>query len=64
MEEEKKVGLWRYIITKRFCHHQFKEIDILERKNSDGVIVAKVILRECSICGKSKKDVLSLSNFV
>ena len=51
---EPKIGLFRYIIEKWFCHHSYQNIEIIDKKDTAGNTIGKNILRECRTCGKSK----------
>jgi len=52
--DTKEKPLWRLIIEKWFCHHQFRTIDRIDIKKLTSEVVEITLLRECTICGKSK----------
>lgn len=52
--DTKNKPLWRMIIEKLFCHHQFRTIEKIESKDAFGNIKEITVLRECYICGKDK----------
>jgi len=55
METTNKTGLTRMIISKLFCHHQYREIYRIEFKNKSDQVVSISAARECTECGRTKK---------
>lgn len=58
METSPKVSIFRHIILKIACHHQYREIYKIEIKNATGDIVQISAARECSNCGNTKKVII------
>ena len=50
--------LFRHIIEYAFCYHDYEEIYKVETKNSVGSIVKIEAVRECTLCGRSKRVVI------
>lgn len=57
-EQVNKPRLWRYIIERMFCHHQYLPVEKIDRYNVENKVVSTVIMRECSLCGKTKVTTL------
>ncbi len=49
-----KVSNTRYIIEKLFCHHVNTEVIRIEIQDDLRRVVSVKLLRECTLCGKSK----------
>jgi hypothetical protein len=52
--QQKTKSLLRYILEKKFCYHNYREIYKMDTTNLAGQVVEISVVRECTICGKTK----------
>ena len=53
-ESPKKIGIFRYVIERMFCHHAMEETFRVEVKDGMGYVVGINATLVCKNCGKTK----------